>query len=228
METTTLRQGEKLLKLFEDTPSEQTQDVFGSGLLTDIRDANLSGVTPETRAEIRRLLGFKTASERSPFSLWGIIRIGGTAKTGLQRRLKSEGFHISASALDIMGKDAFRINPQQEVSLVRPALADLGFKNLATFKEIISRAREFGYGLCPAEVGPYLRLLETDQPLGNRYWVAMEPIVGSDGHRHVFYVGRSGSGKRWLNTYCVYDGSRWLTDSRFVFLSRLPAERAGK
>ena len=155
------------------------------------------------------------------FAPWKIIRIGGTAKAELQKRLKKEKFYLSDYAPDIMGKDAFKtLSEKEDVSLVRLSVAELGFKNPATYDEIVSRAKDLGLDLCPAEVGPHLRLNETDQPLGDYYWVAMEPIVFSYGHRHVFCVGRNDDGERWLSADFVAIDDRWNLAYRFVFLSR--------
>ncbi len=155
------------------------------------------------------------------FALWKIIRIGGTPKAKLQKRLKSENFYTSEYAKDIIDKDAFKtLSEKQDVSLVRLSVAELGFKEPATYAEIISRAKDLGLELCPAEVGPHLRLLETDQAYNDYYWVAMEPIVDSSGGRHVFYVSRGSDGGRWLDADYVHVGRRWDAGSRFVFLSR--------
>ncbi len=155
------------------------------------------------------------------FTPWKILRIGGTPKTELLKRMKKENFYISDYAKDIMGKDAFGTLPEkQDVSLVRLSVAELRFKNPATYDEIVARAKELGLDLCPAEVGPYLRLTETDQAYSDFYWIAMEPIVGSSGVARVFYVYRDSVGKRWLSTHYVISDSRWGLGGRFVFLSR--------
>lgn len=56
MKDGTLRQGSKVLSLFEETPGDQIQMLLESGLLADLRDGNIAKVK---RDEFRRLLGLK-------------------------------------------------------------------------------------------------------------------------------------------------------------------------
>jgi len=63
MATLTYKQYEKLVELFKDTPSEQVQVIFEAGSLTDVRDANYEGFTPEKRDQIRQLFGLKPLIE---------------------------------------------------------------------------------------------------------------------------------------------------------------------
>lgn len=50
--TLTGKQARKILEVFKDTPSEQVQVVLGSGLLADLRDANIAAIN---RDEFRRV-----------------------------------------------------------------------------------------------------------------------------------------------------------------------------
>ena len=60
-------------------------------------------------------------------------------------------------------------------------MEQLGFPNGATLKEIYAKAKDLGLELCPAEVGPLLRLNYPDQPNGEYLRIAMETINDSDG-----------------------------------------------
>ncbi len=51
-----LNQARKILEIFADTPNEQLQAIFASGLLTDLRDGDIEQVD---REEFRRVLGLK-------------------------------------------------------------------------------------------------------------------------------------------------------------------------
>lgn len=54
----TLKQGKKLLEIFEDTSTEKMQDILASGLLIDLRDVeNIGNVD---RNKLQELLGLKT------------------------------------------------------------------------------------------------------------------------------------------------------------------------
>ena len=54
MKAATLKQSAKILSLFEETPSEQVQSLLMSGLLADLRDADVAKID---RADFRRVCG---------------------------------------------------------------------------------------------------------------------------------------------------------------------------
>ncbi|TRZ64267.1 MAG: hypothetical protein D4Q79_01870 [Spirochaetia bacterium] len=53
----TLKQAEKILSLFSDTPTDQLQDVIESGFLADVRDAN--NIADVNRDKLRQFFGLK-------------------------------------------------------------------------------------------------------------------------------------------------------------------------
>ena len=61
------------------------------------------------------------------------------------------------------------------------SVKELGFNDGAYYKDICTKALELGLELCPAEVGPALRLVYKDQSRGEWLRIAMEAITGSDG-----------------------------------------------
>lgn len=63
MEKATLKQAGKLIELFEEVPLEQLQELLGSGLLTDLRDANLAEIR---RDEFRKLCGLESFAQAIP------------------------------------------------------------------------------------------------------------------------------------------------------------------
>lgn len=72
-------------------------------------------------------------------------------------------------------------------NLVRFTVAQLGLPDRVTTNEIYQRAKELGLELCPAEVGPHLRL----QYLGEGLMIiAMEQINDRDGGPRVFCLDR--------------------------------------
>jgi hypothetical protein len=153
---------------------------------------------------------------------WKTIQLG----TGLQtaddfrKAVKSAGMKIGDWANDILGKPAFTATTSEtEVELVVASVAELGFKDGATRKDIYVRAQELGLDLCPPEVGPQLRLQYTDQPKGEWLVIAMEPIADSDGFLNLFNVVHVDD-VRWLNASYGSPFSFWFGHSRFVFLRR--------
>jgi len=150
------------------------------------------------------------------------IKLGTGLKTAddFRKSLKDNGFSIGDWANDILGKPAFTVAPEEtEIDLVVVSVAELGFKNGATREQIYTRAKERGLNLCPAQVGPQLRLQYKDQPDGEVLIVAMEPITASGGTLRLFHVLRRDS-DLWL--YSCYDGPGfvWNSDVRFVFSRR--------
>ena len=88
-----------------------------------------------------------------------------------------------------MSKKALTTLPEAvSIDLARVKVRDLGFTKQPTTNEIWARIRELGNDLCPAEVGPHLRLQFGDQDRGDYFWVAMEQIADSDGNPNVFNV----------------------------------------
>jgi hypothetical protein len=101
------------------------------------------------------------------------------------------------------------------------SVAELGFREGAKYSEIRARALELGLGLelCPAEVGPALRLAYKDQPRGEWLIIAMNTISVSDGDLRVFRVGHDDGGL-WLGGDYRRPGDFWRSDRRFVFVRR--------
>ena len=154
------------------------------------------------------------------FKIWKTIKLGTGLKSAddFRQALKGGDFCIGDWANDILGKPAFTaVSEEIEVDLIVSSVADLGFKNGATHRDIYKRAQEFGWELCPVEVGPQLRLQYTDQPTGEWLLIAMEPISGSGGDLIVFSVERDDSGS-WLYGNDGHPAYFWAAGNRWVFV----------
>ena len=132
--------------------------------------------------------------------------------------LLENGHKIYSFAEDMLKKVSFS-KEGIEYNLVEFSVGQLGFPRGAKLSEIYAKAKEFGLELCPAEVGPLLRLQYTNQPDSNYLRIAMEPITGRGGDLDLFYVNCDGSGS-WLHDGGGRLDSEWNADDRFVFLSR--------
>ncbi len=166
--------------------------------------------------------GASMTFEIKNFPTWKTIDLGTGLKTtdDFRRALKSDGYGIGDWGNDILGQKAFTATKKsQSVDLVVVSVADLGFKDGATRKEIYDRAQELGLGLCPAEVGPQLRLQYKDQSRGEWLLIGMEPVADSSGYLGVVYVGRNDHGG-WLDGHNGHPGYFWHADRRFVFVAR--------
>jgi hypothetical protein len=96
---------------------------------------------------------------------------------------------------EIIGRPAFPFSRAKvDIDLVVVSVAGLGFgPDGASLRDIYARAGTFGLELCPAEVGPILRLNYLDQPLGEFLHVAMRPVATYDGELVDFTLGNGGS-----------------------------------
>lgn len=124
-----------------------------------------------------------------------------------------------------------------KLNTVRLRLADLGFPVGAFTKEIIGSEADWdlfgnsapfagdrrnqlgvklGLKLCPPAVGPHLRLEYTDQPSGERLYVAMKPITASDGEPRIFVVAHDSAGLS-LDAARARPDDKWAPDDIFVF-----------
>jgi len=156
------------------------------------------------------------------FKVFKTIKLGTGLKTAgdFRKAIKDNKMRIGDWANDILGKPAFTVATEEtELDLVVVSVAELGFKDGATREQIYARAKELGLDLCPAEVGPQLRLQYKDQPNGELLVIAMEPITDSDGDLDLFDVRRDDS-DLWLSGYDASPGHVWDADFRFVFSRR--------
>lgn len=149
-------------------------------------------------------------------AVWKQVRLG-TCKTPDEYRkaLKSAGRRIDNWGDNILGRITCS-KEEVDLDLVVLSVADLGFKDGAHYADICAKGQELGLELCPAEVGPALRLQYGDQPKGERLRIAMEAIIDRDGDLDIFSVDH-GDGVLWLSGDRGHPDSVWNADDRFVF-----------
>lgn len=148
---------------------------------------------------------------------WRKVTVGvhGSVAT-LKQALIDNKFNVSDYASQILEK--MKVSKVAiELELVVLSVAELGFTNGATFAQIVEQAKQLELDLCPAEVGPVLRLVYKDQLRGEWLLVAMEPIADSDGRSSVFDVDHDGDGL-CLCTGWFDPGLVWRLGSRWVFI----------
>jgi len=134
------------------------------------------------------------------------------------RVLEGKGNKVSDYAKQMLERVSFS-QEQKSYDLVSFSVKALGFPNGATRAEIYQKAQELGMELCPAEVGPQLRLQYADQPNDDYLVMGMEPVADADGYPDLFHVHRRGSDP-WLDFSNGRAGNHWVDDYRFVFLRR--------
>lgn len=147
---------------------------------------------------------------------WKTVETGALPKQELLRQCEEVGY-VSSLAKELIEK--MPEEGLEKISLVKMTLAEMGFTKPAKWHEILARVRELG-DVCPPEVGPLLRIDDTKQPKGSWYYIAMEPITGSDGRPLVFCVMRYGDGESWLRADWVRPDHEWYLDGEVVFRLR--------
>jgi hypothetical protein len=133
-------------------------------------------------------------SAQSP--IWKRVTIG-TYKgaNDIREALYAARMRIGASADEILGRPTFPFSKlKTELDLVVVTAADLGFEGRTSVAEIYRRAIQRGLELCPAEVGPQLRLQYVNQPIGEFLHIAMLPIATYHGDLVDLTVGNGGAG----------------------------------
>ena len=192
------------------------------------RKKAVSEQPPDLSAEDRARLeaAQRGLENREKFPVWKTIQIGRYKTSAeIRKALEDGGFKMSDWAKQILEKTPLSGNPS-EINLVRMTVADLGFESNATTEEIYARANELGLDLCPAEVGPQLRLQYPGQPKSEWLKVAMEPILDSDGDLDIFGLEYGGDG-RWLEAVDGRPGSGWNPGGPFLFVPRKQLKTLG-
>lgn len=138
-----------------------------------------------------------------------------------KKALIDKNDYISYWGEDILYKTEFS-KESQKYDLVRFTVAQLGYPNGATTDEIYTRAAELGLELCPAEVGPHLRL-----QYRGREWmlIAMKQIADRGGRPFVFSLRTSGDQLALDGDY-AYPSSWWNAGFIFVFRFRKVSQEA--
>lgn len=202
----------------------QLTELHRSGLDSDLLEAAKKGTLHSVdRTIFRHLLGLEPSLKDGTwpgFRTWKTIKLGlHRSPKDYRKAIKSAGMEISGWGNDILNKTTC-FQEEVEVDLVVLSVAELGFEDGATYRNICARASELGLNLCPNELGPALREQYPDQPRGEWLIVAMDAVSDSDGYLRLFRVGHDGRGRRDLFGVNGYPGCFWRADRRVVFLRR--------
>ena len=168
-----------------------------------------------------RLQSGLNVKEPAPLQVWQTITLGAYKGVDAYRdAMDSAGIKMRDSASEILGQPAFpyaRVKTEVELALV--SASELGVETESSLSDVYKRAKQIGLELCPAEVGPQLRLHYRNQPLGEPLNIAMEPIASSGGDPTILALVNFGSG---LSLMGVSGRSEFmvLRTSRFVFSCR--------
>jgi len=139
----------------------------------------------------------------------------------LRRALDSVNVKVGLGANKILGNSAFVLSrTKKDVTLTIATVADLGFGDEgASLSAIYIRARQLGVELCPAELGPLLRLRYLSQPVGEWLHIGMTPIPTGADSLLDFTVANGGTGPMLLGGNAKPD---LLMPSQIKFVFILP------
>lgn len=212
--------GKFLAALAQNVPQEISGDVMQGWIDNPkaLQKALRVALCPPTEAS-------EPEKPKAPdIKVWKRIKLGTGLKTAdeFRKAIADNDLRIGDWGSDILGKPEFTAATEPaEVDLVVMSVKDLGFKRITRYDAICARAKELGLELCPAEVGPQLRLQYLDQPKNEWLIIAMEAIRASNGYLFVFHVEHDDDG-RWLDASYGYPDNLWYPDDQFVFVSRKP------
>jgi hypothetical protein len=153
------------------------------------------------------------------FAVWKRVRLGTYKGPDAYREaLKKAGRHVGKWGGIILGKIIYS-QEEIDLDLVMLSVADLGFKDSARYADICARAIQLGLELCPAEVGPALRLQYGDQSKGEWLHIAMKAVTIRDGGPVIFRIDHGEDGL-WLDASYGYTDYAFNADKCFLFAHR--------
>jgi hypothetical protein len=171
----------------------------------------------DNACKLKTGIGFASLYE---FPIWKAVDLGVYHDANAVRdafRTTPDLIHIDNWADQSLNRITF---PQTDtpLNLVLTTVSGLGFgENGASLKDIYERASRLGLALCPAELGPALRLAYLDQPLGEYLRIAMQPVARSDGKATDFVVAKGLAGLLLIGDD-VRDDLVLAGDARMVFV----------
>ncbi len=171
-------------------------------------------------------------NEIQPANMRKVI-IGGMTKDQLVQALERQSIHLNQSAGRLLSSELFTVSAgEKRLLTVEITVGELGFAHGATLAEIFEKAGMMGLDLCPAELGPYMRLQYPDQPEGflgkpvtqNRapygsLTIASPILSEEDDFPKGFYL-RKMAGVLWLRGYRASMDFVWNPEDSFVFLKK--------
>lgn len=129
--------------------------------------------------------------------VWKTITLGTFANSfALLNALDAIGCKVGGAAAEALARPSFVVSSgRRDVELVTVSAAELGFKtDMVTLAATYARAKQLGFGLGAAEIGPQLRLQYLDQPIGEFLIIGMEPIRTWGGELVILNVANGGAG----------------------------------
>jgi hypothetical protein len=169
-----------------------------------------------------------------------LVNIGGMSKADILVRLEAAGIQLNSLAHAIFEDDNFQTQEQESsIEVVFKTVSELGFTNGSILEYVIDAACSLGFGLCPLELGPHLRLTYSGQeegavgfagtqhtaPPGS--FTVIDQLPNRDDSEYKGFYLRRIDGRLWLRGYTSWAGHVWQPEDMLVFTSALYAHRTG-
>ena len=163
------------------------------------------------------------AQQQREIQIWRTTTLGSHKGVDSYRdALDAAKIKIGDAADEILGRPAFLyVKEKTEVELTVVSAADLGVESEAALADVYKQAKQFGLALCPAEVGPQLRLDYRDQPRGESLNIAMEPVATYSGEPTILSLLNFGSGLALVGSNGRSD---FMVPRYFRFVFALPGK----
>ena len=159
------------------------------------------------------------------------ITLGGRTKAELREQLRQASVELNKYAGELFASGLFVVSETPySLNIAETSVERLGFPHGATMGEIQGRAGSLGLGLCPLELGPFLRLECLDQPEGDpgqrarpgqapagSITIVSAALAEDDEFPKGFYLRRT-AGVPWLRGYRSGPTHVWSSDDRLVFV----------
>lgn len=131
--------------------------------------------------------------------------------------LRRNPYRVGDCALEILSRGLRGVSSRQtDLALIR--LSELGLRDGARLDEVCEAGVALGLRLCTPDVGASLRLAYDEQPENEWLFVAMRPLVSSEGIPSILELDRAFDGL-WLRGCDAYPGE--LFDPRYMFAFEL-------
>ncbi len=145
------------------------------------------------------------------------IKIGGKNRQQLEKELERKNVEFEWAKNNLLSSEDFTtLENEEECELIKLTVKDLGFPGGATTEQIFEKAIELGLELCPAEVGPQLRL---QSKIKDWTLIAMKQITDRYDYPRIFDLSSDGDQLK-LDGYLARSDGRWFSSYQFVFRFR--------
>lgn len=152
------------------------------------------------------------------FPVWMELEIGGLSAEQLISLLQEKPTCLRDYERDAMRMPSFTTSAEKRmVKLARCEVRDLGFSTMPSTKQLQAALKQRGCLLCPAELGPHLRLQLPTQESGDSLWVMMEQISDFQGCPIVWRLNEEKPPYRLSNRAAAPD-RKWELHNSIVFI----------